>query len=101
MVARTIGKLVGVSALTTIGLRRYYAAESAIPSPAEVCEGGRTRCAEFTLLLREAGLVQLHTIFLGAAVCCVIAGLTALVVYRHAATRVTDDPADPTAGVAG
>ena len=84
VVARTVGKLVGVSALTTIGLRRYYAAEADLPAPTDVCPEGRSRCAEFTRILREAGLVQLHTIFLGAAVCCVVAGLVALVVFRHA-----------------
>ena len=31
--------------------------------------------------------MQLQTIFLGAAVCCVVAGAVALVVYRNAATR--------------
>ncbi len=90
VVARTVGKLVGVSALTTIGLRRYYAAQVDLPAPADVCENGRTRCAEYTLLIRETGLVQLQTIFLGAAVCCVVAGLVALVVFRGAATRGID-----------
>lgn len=87
IVSRTIGKLVGISALTTIGLRRFYATERGLPAPADVCSGGRTRCAEWTLILREAGLTQLHTIFVGAAVCCVIAGLVALVVFRTADTR--------------
>jgi MFS family permease len=87
VVARTVGKLVGISALTTIGLRRYYATSADLPAAADVCSGGRTRCAEFTRILQEAGLVQLHTIFVGAAVCCTIAALVALVVFRHADTR--------------
>ena len=87
VVARTIGKLVGISALTTIGLRRYYAAQQHLPAPTQVCPGGRSRCAQFTEILREAGLTQLHTIFVGAAVCCLLAGLAALVVFRHAQTR--------------
>ena len=87
VVARTVGKLVGISVLTTIGLRRYYAEQADLPSPREVCPDGSSRCPEFTLILREAGLTQLHTIFVGAAVCCVIAGLVALVVFRHADTR--------------
>jgi hypothetical protein len=93
VVARTVGKLVGISALTTIGLRRYYAAQADIPAPQDVCPDGRSRCAEFALILREAGLVQLHTIFIGAAVCCAIAGLVALVVFRHADTRDVRDGA--------
>lgn len=87
VVARTVGKLVGISALTTIGLRRYYAEQADLPAPQEVCAGGASRCSEFAVLLRESGLVQLHTIFLGAAVCCVIAGVVALFVFRHADTR--------------
>ena len=87
IVARTVGKLVGISVLTTIGLSRYYAEQADLPAPMEVCGDGDSRCAEFSRILQDAGLVQLHTIFLGAAACCVIAGLVALVVFRHADTR--------------
>jgi MFS family permease len=86
IVARTVGKLVGISALTTIGLRAYYHAQAQMPTPQEVC-GGRSRCDAFTELFREKGLVELHTIFLGAAVCCAVAGAVALVVFRSADTR--------------
>jgi hypothetical protein len=87
VVARTVGKLIGISVLTTIGLRRFYAEQDGLPAPKDVCPAGTTRCAEFTRLLQEAGLTQLQTIFLGAAVCCVVAGLVALIVFRHADTR--------------
>jgi MFS family permease len=87
IVARTVGKLVGISALTTIGLRVYYHKQADLPAPQDVCPGGRTRCDEFAHLLRVNGLVELHTIFLGAAVCCLAAGLVALVVFRSADTR--------------
>jgi MFS family permease len=87
VVARTVGKLVGISALTTIGLRRYYAEQADLPAPQDVCPDASSRCEEFAQLLRESGLVQLHTIFFGAAVCCVIAGVVALLVFRHADTR--------------
>jgi hypothetical protein len=86
IVARTVGKLVGISALTTIGLRAYYHAQANMPTPQEMCDG-RSRCSAFTELFREKGLVELHTIFLGAAVCCAIAGVVALVVFRNADTR--------------
>ena len=39
------------------------------------------------MILRQAGLTQLETVFIGAAVCCLIAGVTALVVFRKARTR--------------
>jgi MFS family permease len=87
IVARTVGKLVGISVLTTIGLRRYFAAQADLPEPMEVCGTGDSRCAEFSRILQDAGLVQLQTIFLGAAACCVAAGLVALVVFRKADTR--------------
>jgi len=86
VVARMVGMLVGISALTTLGLRRYYAEQSDLPSAREVCDG-RTRCAEFTDLLKTAGIAQEHTVFAGAAVCAVLAGIAALVVFRGAATR--------------
>ncbi len=87
IVSRTVGKLVGISVLTTIGLHRYYAAQSDLPEPMEVCGAGDSRCAEFSRLLQDAALTQLHTTFLGAAVSCVLAGGLALVVLRGADTR--------------
>ena len=86
VVARMVGMLVGISALTTIGLRRYYSEQADIPPVREVCDG-KSRCDEFSDLLRVAGIAQEHTVFLGAAVCAVVAGVLALVLFRNAATR--------------
>jgi hypothetical protein len=86
VVSRMVGMLVGISALTTIGLRRYYSEQVAVPPAREVCDG-KSRCREFTLLLKEAGIAQEQTVFIGAAVCAVIAGLLALALFRHAETR--------------
>jgi MFS family permease len=86
VVARMVGMLVGISALTTIGLRRYYAEQADLPAPRDVC-GGSSRCAEFDHLLRVAGIAQEHTVFMGAAVCAVIAGVLAVVLFRSAPTR--------------
>jgi MFS family permease len=86
VVARMVGMLVGISALTTIGLRRYYAEQADLPTAREVCDG-RSRCDEFTHLLRVAGIAQEHTVFAGAAVCAVVAGVLAVVLFRRAATR--------------
>ena len=67
VVARMVGMLVGISVLTTVGLRRYYAAYSPDDELA-------------------AALTQTETIFLGAALCAVVAGALALVVFRRAGT---------------
>ena len=87
VVSRMVGMLVGISALTTIGLRRYYAVEVDIPAPTEVCENGRTRCAEYTRLIQEAGIEQLQAIFVGAAICAVVAAVAAVLCFRGADTR--------------
>ncbi len=86
VVARMVGMLVGISALTTVGLRRYYAVQVDLPTPAEVCATG-TQCAEYTRLLKEAGLAQLQTVFWGAAVCAVVAAVAAVLTFRAARTR--------------
>lgn len=86
VVARMVGMLVGISALTTVGLRRYYAVQVDLPAPGDVCATG-TQCAEYTRLLKEAGLAQLQTVFVGAAACAVVAALVALVAFRSAQTQ--------------
>ncbi len=94
VVSRMVGMLVGISALTTIGLRRYYAVQVDIPSPNVVCENGRTRCAAYTRMIEEAGIEQLHAIFIGAAICALVAAVAAVVCFRGARTRgVTTDRA--------
>jgi hypothetical protein len=87
VVSRSVGKLVGLSVLTSVGLRAYYAGQTGLPAPMDVCGEGVSRCTAYSRLLQDAGLVQLHTIFLGAMVCCVVAGLVALVVFRGADTQ--------------
>jgi MFS family permease len=90
VVARMMGMLVGVSALTTIGLRRYYAESRDLPPPLQVCGGGHSRCDAFDTLLRQAGIAQEHTVFAGAAVCALVAAVLALALLRGAETRSAD-----------
>ena len=87
VVARMMGMLVGVSALTTIGLRRYYAEAGDLPPPLQVCGGTTTRCDAFDQLLREAGIAQEHTVFAGAAVLALVAAGLAVVLFRGVETR--------------
>ncbi|MEU6137288.1 MFS transporter [Nocardioides sp. NPDC047086] len=86
VVARMVGMLVGISALTTIGLRSYYAAQADLPSLSSVCTGGGM-CEEYQDLLIGAAIAQEHTVFAGAAVCAGIAALLSLVLLRGAPTR--------------
>lgn len=74
VVARMVGMLVGISALTTIGLRRLYAAQEADPD----------------LSILELGIVQEHAVFVGAAFAAFAAGALALVLFARAGTRGVD-----------
>ena len=87
VVSRMVGMLVGISALTTIGLRRYYTVAAGIPSPNSVCGGDRTRCAAYTRLVEQAGIEQLQAIFLGAAMCALLAAGLAAACFHGARTR--------------
>jgi MFS family permease len=82
IVARMVGMLLGISALTTIGLRAFYDASDRIPPVAEVCGAGSTLCQDYRDAVRDAGISQLHAVFIGAAVCAVIAAVLALVLLR-------------------
>lgn len=78
VVARMIGMLVGISALTAIGLRRYYTLVADVPSPTELCPASPANCRPFVDALREAAVSQVHTIFAGAAACAFGAAVLAV-----------------------
>ena len=89
VVARMVGMLVGISALTTIGLRRYYAEQDTLGSVTEVC-GEPKICTAYRDLQKAAGIAQEQTVFTGAVFCALTAGIIALLVFRGAATRAVD-----------
>ncbi len=87
VVARMVGMLIGISVLTTLGLRRFYSEQGDLPAPFEVCGDGVSRCEAFSNLVQEAGVAQLQTVFAGAAVSCAIASVVALLVLRGTSSR--------------
>lgn len=82
VVARTVGMLAGLSALTAIALRRFYQALAGIGSPLDLCPAHPTNCPAYEQASNRALIAELHTIFGGAAVCAGLAGVLALVLLR-------------------
>ncbi len=94
IVARMVGMLLGISALTTIGLHAFYDASAQIPPAAELCDGAATACQAYRDALRDAGIAQLHAVFVGAAVCATAAAALALGLLRPTPTQVTSEVHD-------
>lgn len=98
VVARTVGMLAGLSALTAIGVRRFFQAQASIGSPLVLCPGSPGNCPAYQARALDALLAELHTIFGGAALCAAVAAVVAVVVLRRpaapvAAVRRHDAPA--------
>jgi MFS family permease len=66
VVARMVGMVVGLALLTAIGLRRYYEAVAALPDPTD------------TDALVAAGVVQVQSVFAGAAVAAALGALASV-----------------------
>ncbi len=84
IVARMVGMLLGISALTTIGLRAFYSASAKIPAAEELCGGKAELCSAYRDAVRDAGITQLHAVFIGAAVCALIAAVLAATLLQPA-----------------
>lgn len=90
VVARTVGMMVGLSALTAVALHRFYGAEARIGSPLTLCPDNPNSCPAYDNATTKALLSELHTIFAGAALCALVAGLLAVLLLR---TSDSDTPA--------
>ena len=75
VVARMVGMLVGISALTAVGLRVFYDAQARIGTPLELCPSSPTDCPAYEAATMDALLSELHAIFAGAAGCAAVAAL--------------------------
>ena len=82
VVARMVGMLAGLSALTAIGLRRLYSVQAGIESPAVTCPQAPTDCEPYESAVRDAVVAQLQVTFTGAAVCAAVAAVCAAVLLR-------------------
>jgi MFS transporter, DHA2 family, triacylglyceride efflux pump len=71
VVARMVGMVVGLALLTAVGLHRYYAAVGALPDPTDATA------------LRDAAVVQVATVFRGAAIAAALGALVALTLGRR------------------
>ena len=95
VVARMVGMLVGLSALTAFGLRTFYADQRRLGSPVTLCPANPANCAAYDRGSKAALLGELHTVFAGAAICAGLAALAAALTLsrvRPSATPLRSAP---------
>ncbi len=73
ILARTMGMLVGLSALTAIGLRVFYQRQDDLGSPAALCGEAVTSCPAYVAATQASLLAEQQVIFAAAAGCAVVA----------------------------
>jgi MFS family permease len=78
VVSRMVGMVVGLALLTAIGLHRYYETVAALPDPTD------------TRALVDAGLVQVQTVFAGAAVAALLGAVASVGLGLRRAPLVVD-----------
>jgi hypothetical protein len=77
VVARTIGMLIGLSALTAVGLHVFYTQQRDIGTPLALCPANPANCPLYDQQTRVALLNELHAIFWSAGLCAALAALVA------------------------
>jgi MFS family permease len=82
VVARMIGMLVGISILTAVSLHVFYTTAATLPAPQMLCPSSPLNCPAYQREVTRAIVTELHTVFLGAAVCAGIAAAAAGLLLR-------------------
>jgi hypothetical protein len=99
VVARTVGMLAGLSALTAVALHRFYEAQARIGSPFVLCPKHPATCPAYDNATSQALVSELHTIFAGAAVCAAVAAVLSLILLGGkpiSGTPISADAGDTT-----
>ncbi|WP_446666694.1 MFS transporter [Flexivirga sp. B27] len=78
VVARMVGMVVGLALLTAIGLHRFYGRVQSLTDPTKT-------------QVTDAGVLQVQTVFLGAAVVALVAAAVALLLGTRVAHPVEED----------
>jgi hypothetical protein len=95
VVARTIGKLVGLSALTALGLRAFYRAQADVESPGVLCPEDPLNCPPYAEAVQETLLAQVHASLAGAAACAALAAVLAVLLLRSRPASSASSPTEP------
>ena len=74
--------LVGICALTAVGLRVFYLRQTQIGSPLTICPRTPTDCPPFEAATQAAALAELHAVFAAAAGCALLAAVLCAVLLR-------------------
>jgi MFS family permease len=85
VLTRTVGMLVGISALTAVGLRAFSRSLARLGTPDRLCPATPTDCPAYDHAAKVALLHELHVIFAGAAACTAVAAAVAALTLRRVA----------------
>jgi hypothetical protein len=86
VLARTVGMLVGLSALTAIALRVFFARQERVGTPFTLCPDNPQDCPAYVDATRASVIVELQVIFAGAALTAAVAAVLSAVLLtapRH------------------
>lgn len=87
VLARMVGMLVGLSLLTAVGLRVFYARQAEIGNPLTLCPQTPLDCPAYVAATRASALEELRAVFAGGAGCALIAAVLCLLLLTARRAR--------------